>query len=173
MEHTKEGTTSHMEALKDGGDFGGTLNNINGGLECPAHGGWHVDAVKARLNRYCRAARALGLPNLMRLDNCAGLQESMETCLSEGKCDDCQYYRGKTTGKLVPNFVPAKAVADAEVEIASQEESLCGEGLMPWELNSECCVPNSAFIGDGACDPDAPYNTAVCGYDGGDCVSRL
>ncbi|ACI64550.1 protein glycoside hydrolase, family 19 domain-containing protein, partial [Thalassiosira pseudonana CCMP1335] len=32
MESEKEGTTCHKEALK--GDFGGTLNTINGGLEC-------------------------------------------------------------------------------------------------------------------------------------------
>jgi hypothetical protein len=45
--------------------------SIQGGLECPAHGGWHEDAVKARVNRYCRASKALGLPNLMSMGGCA------------------------------------------------------------------------------------------------------
>ncbi|KAL7529355.1 hypothetical protein ACHAXR_002920, partial [Thalassiosira sp. AJA248-18] len=184
MEHVKELTTSHMEALNSGGDFGGTLNNINGGLECPAHGGWHVDAVKARLNRYCRAAGALGLPNLMRLDNCAGLQEALDTCLGEGKCDDCKSFVGTKAGDHVANFKPAKLPAAAVAQEVTTttagviEEAvdlaapLCPDGLMPWEENSDCCVPNSAFIGDGACDPDAPYNTAACGYDGGDCCKE-
>ena len=175
MEHVKEETTSHIEALIDGGDFGGTLNNINGGLECPAHGGWHVDAVKARLNRYCRAAKVLGLPNLMRLDNCAGLQESLETCLGEGKCDDCHHYVGTSPGVVVDNYVPpasAPVSITVEVEPEARPVPLCSDGLMPWEGNSDCCVPNSAFVGDGACDPEAPYNTAVCGYDGGDCCVK-
>ena len=175
MEHTKELTTSHMETMKQ--DFGGSLNNINGGLECPAHGGWHVDAVKARLNRYCRAANALGLPNLMRLDNCAGLQEAMDTCLMEGKCDDCKHFDGTSAGVVLSTFVPAKAPGSAQVattetttvEFTEPAAPVCPEGMMPWEGNSECCVPNSAYIGDGACDPEAPYNTAACGYDGGDC----
>jgi len=168
-EHTKEGTTSHIESLRDGGDFGGTLNNINGGLECPAHGGWHVDAVKARLDRYCRAAKAFELPNLMRLDNCAGLQEALDTCLVEGKCKSCQHYVGKTTGEVVNNFLPPSYSSDSVQVDQVDAPILCPEGLMPWEGNSDCCVPNSAFVGDGACDPEAPYNTAECGYDGGDC----
>jgi len=134
MEHVKEESTSHIEALIDGGDFGGTLNNINGGLECPAHGGWHVDAVKARLNRYCRAAKVLGLPNLMRLDNCAGLQESLETCLGEGKCDDCHHYVGTSPGVVVDNYVPpASAPVSITVEVEPEAPvPLCPEGLMPW-----------------------------------------
>ncbi|KAL7552787.1 hypothetical protein ACHAWF_016039 [Thalassiosira exigua] len=187
MEHVKEGATSHTESLMGGGDFGGTLNNINGGLECPAHGGWHVEAVKARLGRYCRAAKALGLPNILRLDNCAGLQESMDACLSEGTCADCQHYVGTTPSEHVSNFVVAPALASApapapvpapvpdgtaetiDLEPAGASETSCPDGLMPWSENPDCCVPNSAFVGDGACDPDAPYNTAACGYDGGDC----
>ena len=112
----------------------------------------------------------------MRLDNCAGLQEAMEIGLSEGKCDECRYYVGKITGDLVSDFVPAvvggagAALAeDGPAEPAMPTGPTCDEGLMPWQANPECCVPNSAFIGDGACDPDAPYNTAACGYDGGDC----
>ncbi|KAL3809006.1 hypothetical protein ACHAXA_000286, partial [Cyclostephanos tholiformis] len=178
MEHSKEGTTCHMEALTDGGDFGGTLNNINGGLECPAHGGWHVDAVKARLNRYCRAAKALGLPNTMSLDKCSGLQDSLNTCLSEGTCEDCQHFVGSTPGSIYPDFVPiAPARATATTTTASDEPAetelhLCPEGMMPWEENPDCCVPNTNFIGDGACDPDAPYNIEACGYDGGDCCKE-
>ncbi len=37
VENQKEGSTCHKEALR--GDFGGTLNNINSGLECLAYKG--------------------------------------------------------------------------------------------------------------------------------------
>ena len=175
MEHSKEGTTCHIEALQEGGNFGGTLNNINGGLECPsAAGGWHHDAVKARLNRYCRAAKALTLPNLMPFDKCAGLQDSLDTCLAEGTCEDCQHFVGSTPGEIVDDFVPPAGSAlttaiSTPTESSEPDSSLCPDGLLPWEGNPACCVPNPRFIGDGACDPDAPYNIEVCDFDGGDC----
>ncbi|KAL7473604.1 hypothetical protein ACHAXS_014064 [Conticribra weissflogii] len=174
MEHVKEGTTSHMESLANGGDFGGTLNNINGGLECPAHGGWHEEAVKARLNRYCRAAKVLGLPNLMHLGGCAGLEDKLSACLGEGTCSDCQDYVGTTPGDVIDNFMPpAQAPASQQVEqVIIEPENPCGEGLMQLEGYPHCCVPNTAFIGDGACDPYEPYNTEACGFDGGDCCKE-
>lgn len=175
MEHSKEGTTCHIEALKDGGDFGGTLNNINGGLECPsAAGGWHHDAVKARLNRYCRAAKALGLPNLMPFEKCAGLQESFDSCLLGSTCEDCQHFVGSTPGEIDPNFVPPAGPAPTTAkttpnDLSDPESSQCPDGLWPWKENPDCCIPNPNFIGDGACDPDAPYNIEACDFDGGDC----
>jgi hypothetical protein len=172
MEHSKELTTSHMQALSM--DFGGTLNNINGGLECPAHGGWHEDAVKARVNRYCRASKALGLPNLMSMWGCAGLEEKLTACLSEGTCTDCQDFVGTNPGEHVVGFVPpghsssVTPIVEATVDNATGP-SLCDDGLMALDGHPGCCVPNSNFIGDGACDSESPYNTAECGWDGGDC----
>ncbi len=77
MESQKEGTTCHKEALNK--DFGGTLNVINGGLECPAYkGGWHHDAIKMRINRYCHAAVLLGLEKLTSFNGCKGLTDSFD-----------------------------------------------------------------------------------------------
>lgn len=173
MEHSKEGTTCHTESLNNM-DFGGTLNNINGGLECPAHGGWHEEAIKMRLNRYCRASKALGLPNLMTLSRCAGLEEKMTACLSDGTCGDCQDYVGTNAGDhpkeySPPVSSPANSVPAEQPIQPDAQVSLCGEGLMALPGRPECCVPNTAFIGDGACDPEAPYNTKACMWDGGDC----
>eukprot|EP00956_Cyclotella_meneghiniana_P012979 scaffold18569_cov60-Cyclotella_meneghiniana.AAC.5 len=170
MEHSKEGTTCHTESLKNM-DFGGTLNNINGGLECPAHGGWHEEAIKMRLNRYCRASKALGLPNLMTLSRCAGLEEKMAACLSDGTCSDCQDYVGTNAGDHPKDYSPpvSSPATSIQAEQPDAPASLCDEGLMALPGRPECCVPNTAFIGDGACDPEAPYNTEACMWDGGDC----
>jgi len=92
MENLKEETTCHIEALKNH-DFGGTLFNINGGLECPAyHGGWHGEAIKLRINRYCRASSALGLESIMAFDGCKGLVDSFAECLGDGTCPDCKAF---------------------------------------------------------------------------------
>ena len=39
-------------------DYGLTLDNINGGLECPADDHRWGEAVQLRLNRYCSSATA-------------------------------------------------------------------------------------------------------------------
>ena len=112
----------------------------------------------------------------MSLDNCSGLQESLDSCLSEGTCEDCQHFVGTAPGEVVPDFVPpvpapatATAVASPDEPVETEDPPPCPGGMVPWEENPDCCVPNTNFIGDGACDPDAPYNIQACGYDGGDC----
>merc|ERR1711862_609562 len=45
----------------------------------------------------------------------------------------------------------------------------CPEGTSPASGMPACCVPDPSFLGDGACDAYAPYNTEECGYDLGDC----
>jgi len=48
----------------------------------------------------------------------------------------------------------------------------CPEDLKPVEGFPGCCVTEPAYHGDGACDPDWPFNTAVCAFDGGDCCKE-
>lgn len=75
-----EETTSHLQVLE--GSFGGSLNIINGGLECPAEpGGYHVDAIVTRLRYYCIAARVMKVRKLLRFDGCEGLAKSFENCV--------------------------------------------------------------------------------------------
>merc|ERR1712226_1400275 len=299
------GTTCHIEALKSH-DFGGTLNNINGGLECPAyHGGWHGEAIKMRLNRYCRATEVLGLDTIMIMDGCKGLNESFAECLGDGTCpvceqfadgiqplapsheegdesntvaeesliggasdtevetttsiattisaitteirtenptssspsanptaisptpitieqiDDNDAYSSTTTsatstviGTTVADTTSATStvvdttvagdttsVADttvaadtttgadttvaadtttvADTTVAADTTALaatttmptpsCPDGLQSVEGMEGCCLPEIAYLGDGACDPDTPYNTPECNFDGGDC----
>jgi hypothetical protein len=263
MENLKEETTCHIEALKNH-DFGGTLNNINGGLECPAyHGGWHGEAVKMRLNRYCRATETLGLDSIMVMDGCRELNASLAECLGDDTCPACAQFadgikplppsdhgddesdntpvttkaaattaaqttagatttvtatttdeatttdaasttaaqtttdittsagttasdststtqsvstvvaeattessttRAAQTTDGVATTTPAAATTEVDDEIHS-----CPDGLKPVEGMKGCCLPEVAYLGDGACDPDAPYNTPECNFDGGDC----
>jgi hypothetical protein len=45
----------------------------------------------------------------------------------------------------------------------------CPSGLFEVEGLPGCCVEEPSYLGDGACDPKAPYNTEACAYDLGDC----
>eukprot|EP00985_Skeletonema_marinoi_P025844 scaffold19363_cov164-Skeletonema_marinoi.AAC.5 len=195
MENLKEETTCHIEALKNH-DFGGTLNNINGGLECPAyHGGWHGEAIKLRINRYCKSSRALGLESILTFDGCKGLADSFAECLGDGTCQECKHFSNgvppptktdpvevetdpmvvlaATQEVVTPNPTPPPVAAPTPPpvaeEVTSQSASSCPSGLQQVDGYENCCVPETAYHGDGACDPDAPYNTEECGYDGGDC----
>lgn len=120
MENEKEGSTCHKEVLK--GDFGGTLNNINGGLECPAYkGGWHADAIKMRLNRYCHAASQLGMEAISSLDGCKGMKESYEECLLDGHCPYCEQYAGIDTTTLEFAVVEQPPESDTEIVVKLPE----------------------------------------------------
>lgn len=77
-------------------EFGQTLDIINGGLECPADDhGWHGKAVQLRLNRYCRAATALGLDTLLSFSGCMDMEKKFVQCLKEGNCDACKVWEDK------------------------------------------------------------------------------
>eukprot|EP00804_Cyclotella_cryptica_P026340 CCRYP_007670-RA/>CCRYP_007670-RA protein AED:0.38 eAED:0.38 QI:0/0.5/0.33/1/0.5/0.33/3/398/208 len=72
-------TTCHIQSLT--GSFGGSLNIINGGLECPAHpNSYHADAIVTRLRYYCIAATVIGVKRLLSFDGCDGLAQKFEDC---------------------------------------------------------------------------------------------
>lgn len=97
MENVKHDMTCHQAVLVNN-EFGQTLDIINGGLECPSDDhGWHGKAVQLRLNRYCRAATALGLDTLLSLDGCMDMTKKFVQCLEEGNCDACKVWEGKMT----------------------------------------------------------------------------
>ena len=103
--------TCHQASLVgsgSGGDFGGGLDVINGGLgtcyvfdlvlvvclysffrcfllffkcaECPTTGSHHESAVLMRVNRYCRAATVLCVDSLLGFGGCTGLETVYSTC---------------------------------------------------------------------------------------------
>jgi hypothetical protein len=95
MENVKNDRTCHQAVLMNN-DFGMTLDIINGGLECPADdSGWHGKAVQLRLNRYCRAATALGLDTLLSFDGCIDMDKKFVQCLENGNCESCKVWQGK------------------------------------------------------------------------------
>eukprot|EP00804_Cyclotella_cryptica_P013716 CCRYP_018825-RA/>CCRYP_018825-RA protein AED:0.16 eAED:0.16 QI:155/0.75/0.6/1/0.5/0.4/5/343/531 len=81
-------TTCHIQSLT--GSFGGSLNIINGGLECPAHpNSYHADAIVTRLRYYCIAATVIGVKRLLSFDGCDGLAQKFEDCNLSGMCPEC------------------------------------------------------------------------------------
>jgi hypothetical protein len=103
MSHLKDlnsvAKSSHDSILTDA-NFGGTVYNINGGLECPpASGSYHATSVKERLNQYCKAASELSVDALLGLDDCGGLQTAFDECATGGTpaCPDCVAWVGVTT----------------------------------------------------------------------------
>ena len=150
MERQKEGTTCHKEALNK--DFGGTLNVINGGLECPAYkGGWHHDAIKMRINRYCHAAVLLGLEKLSSFSGCKGLTDSFEECLGDGWCPYCERYAG------IPTEESGSSLSDFDKEEVGPSEPET-DGIDPF-INTE---EEAAKIPDNtdASDEDEATTTA-------------
>ena len=81
------GTTCH-DAITSNADFGGSLNTINGGLECPARSS-HAGSVISRLDDYCRAVNALGANLLLSFDGCTGLEQRHAECLEASTCPNC------------------------------------------------------------------------------------
>ena len=74
------GTTCHIQSL--GGSFGGSLNIINGGLECPPDpAGYHAEAIVTRLRYYCIAASVIGVKSLLNFDGCDGLGDAFHNCI--------------------------------------------------------------------------------------------
>lgn len=65
----------------------------------------------------------------------------------------------------------SEEVEEDELKLSKGDEvsQACPDGLLPVADLKGCCVPDPSFLGDGACDPNSPYNTAECGYDRGDC----
>merc|ERR1719221_158624 len=137
METLKEETTCHKKALE--GDFGGTLEVINGELECPpGSGSYHEGAIKTRLGRYCKAASAMGMERLLKLDGCEDLEGSMKDCLTGGDCPDCARYSEQfgitmpkgpspasspSAGSVLNSALQAnKAPASGPAESSSQDE---------------------------------------------------
>lgn len=97
MENVKNDKTCHQAVLMHD-EFGMTLDVINGGLECPSDDhGWHGKAVQLRLNRYCRAATALGLDTLLSFDGCMDMDRKFVQCLKNGNCDACKVWEDKIT----------------------------------------------------------------------------
>lgn len=83
-----EYTTCHIQSLE--GSFGGSLNIINGGLECPADPtGYHAKAIVTRLRYYCIAGSVMGVRRLLNLEGCEGLSEAFEECVMTGYCPEC------------------------------------------------------------------------------------
>lgn len=90
---SKEGLTSHVSVLQDA-DFGGALNIINGGSECPVaeDDSFFSKAIVNRIDHYCNAAKLLGTSKLLGLNGCDGLDDVFSSCITDGSCPRCEFW---------------------------------------------------------------------------------
>eukprot|EP00544_Gedaniella_sp_CCMP2646_P001814 CAMPEP_0202507218 /NCGR_PEP_ID=MMETSP1361-20130828/51610_1 /ASSEMBLY_ACC=CAM_ASM_000849 /TAXON_ID=210615 /ORGANISM="Staurosira complex sp., Strain CCMP2646" /LENGTH=194 /DNA_ID=CAMNT_0049141327 /DNA_START=541 /DNA_END=1125 /DNA_ORIENTATION=- len=65
----------------------------------------------------------------------------------------------------LPSQVPTASPGDNEFPTVSP-----GDTEVPGF--PDCIVDAPEFVGDGWCDSFPPYNTAACGFDGGDCCEN-
>lgn len=99
-----EETTSHIQSLE--GSFGGSLNVINGGLECPADPeGYHAQSIVTRLRYYCIASAVMGVKRLLDFEACEGLSRAFEECIMTGYCPECNDWYTDPTPQ--PSRAPA------------------------------------------------------------------
>mmetsp|Transcript_22314 Transcript_22314/g.38157 ORF Transcript_22314/g.38157 Transcript_22314/m.38157 type:complete len:484 (+) Transcript_22314:285-1736(+) len=110
------GSTAHKQALK--GNFGGTINVLNGPLECPSSmniSEKHVQMVRDRVREICRAGSALGVMlELNQCENsydrdcpkCDGLEDIYFSCQQDGSCPECNDWEENLLS-LAPTVTPA------------------------------------------------------------------
>ena len=110
------GSTAHKQALK--GNFGGTINVLNGPLECPSSmniSEKHVQMVRDRVREICRAGSALGVMlELNQCENsydrdcpkCDGLEDIYFSCQQDGSCPECNGWEENLLS-LAPTVTPA------------------------------------------------------------------
>mmetsp|Transcript_2796 Transcript_2796/g.5539 ORF Transcript_2796/g.5539 Transcript_2796/m.5539 type:complete len:362 (-) Transcript_2796:64-1149(-) len=96
----------------------------------------------------------------MRSDHCR---------IGHGHVPKCTVLR-PSLGKQCQQQQQQQQEEDSEEEaIQGEEQGTCPEGLQSVDGLPGCCVPEPNYLGDGACDPWAPYNTESCAFDLGDC----
>ena len=80
---------------------------------------------------------------------------------------------GDFSDPIVTVLLPIQVVgANVTSDLTNYSNASCPPGTQQVVGLPECCVPDPADLGDGACDADAYYNTAACNYDGGDCCKE-
>jgi len=94
-------------------------------------------------------------------------------CWGNVECDVIETIEtDKTIESFLGSFFSTNAGNSAAGKKDTEEEESCPEGMSSVQGFPSCCVPDSSFLGDGACDAYAPYNSAECGWDGGDCCQE-
>ena len=147
------------------GSFGGTLQTINGGLECPAVGG-HYGSVTSRLNDYCRASTVLGVGSLLDFTGCDGLQSQFDDCRANGWCPSCSVW-GPTPAPTPPQPTQSPTTAAPTTPNPTNEPTTAAPTPEPtpqptpdpnvffinWDVDGGKCVKN-CLTGDAGCSPN-------------------
>lgn len=110
------------------------------------------------------SSTAVQTTNLPEIAVAASTKPAQTTVTESAPTDNAS-----TTVSVTSSSAGSTTTSFAETTAAS---SSCPDGLQSVEGMPGCCLPEVAYLGDGACDPDAPYNTEECNFDGGDCCKE-
>jgi len=155
---TADASTCHIQSLE--GSFGGSLNVINGGLECPADPmGYHAEAIVTRLRYYCIAATIVGVQRLLDFEGCEGLSSAFEECVT---------VRGNS-GTVLSPYVPLLTLCCARSQSFSTHNSIhlnAKTGYCPecndWYLISKTELevePTVVPAPEGPTSPPVPFRS--------------
>ena len=177
--------TCHQASLVgngNGGDFGGGLDVINGGQECPTHSTFHASAIIMRTNRYCRAATVVRVSSLLSFGGCEGLQATYKSCdttktMENGGCPDCAAYRnvnceGSWSSTCSSSCEETFSVTVAQSGTGSSCSAINGETRSC--TGGNCAPPVNCVSGWSSCDANCQKTwtvTTVASNGGNACPS--
>jgi hypothetical protein len=147
MKFGTEGSTAHRQVMK--GNFGGTVEVLQGDLECPGsqnNNALHAEMVKDRVPQVCKSGAALGVylemdecdtPSDCRL--CEGLREIFDSCQLDGSCPDCATWTQfliSAAPTVTPLRIESPSYEDWMNNYGQPRRSAAGVGASSWHAAS-------------------------------------
>lgn len=94
---------------------------------------------------------------------------AVTTTTSEPPMQESKAEVTTSTSSTAADASPTSTTSTEPVQEQGSTSTGCPDGLKPVDGLPNCCLEIPNYLGDGACDHSAPYNTEECAFDLGDC----